>query len=92
MFNTLGNIEASGRAGLLVPDFDGGRTLNLTGRAEILWESDLPGAERAVRFELEEAIEIAGALPDEWVLHDYSRFNPGRLPRPASAAARPARP
>jgi predicted pyridoxine 5'-phosphate oxidase superfamily flavin-nucleotide-binding protein len=92
MFNTLGNIEASGRAGLLVPDFDSGRTLNLTGRAEILWETDLPGAERAVRFEVEEAVEVAGALPDEWVLHEYSRFNPGCSPRRASAAGRPARP
>ncbi|MEZ5913481.1 MAG: pyridoxamine 5'-phosphate oxidase family protein [Paracoccaceae bacterium] len=36
-FNTLGNIEADGRVGLLVPDFATGRALALTGRAKIDW-------------------------------------------------------
>jgi predicted pyridoxine 5'-phosphate oxidase superfamily flavin-nucleotide-binding protein len=58
MFNSLGNIAADPRAGLLLVDFDTGSTLQLTGRAAIEWSpehlSELPGALRAVDFEIEE--------------------------------------
>lgn len=43
MFNTLGNFEAYPHAGIVVPDFDAGRCLQLTGRPEILW--NLPDTE-----------------------------------------------
>jgi predicted pyridoxine 5'-phosphate oxidase superfamily flavin-nucleotide-binding protein len=46
MFNTLGNIVANPRAGILFIDFDSGRTLQLTGRAtrrgshpRLLWDT-----------------------------------------------------
>ncbi|MDO0976328.1 pyridoxamine 5'-phosphate oxidase family protein [Mycolicibacterium frederiksbergense] len=39
MFMTLGNISANPRAGLLIPDWDTGTTLQLTGTAEIIWQS-----------------------------------------------------
>ncbi|GGE89621.1 pyridoxamine 5'-phosphate oxidase family protein [Stappia taiwanensis] len=36
-FNTLGNIGASGRAGLFIPDFASGDALLLTGTAGVDW-------------------------------------------------------
>ena len=43
MFNTLGNFTANPRAGLIFPDFESGRTLQLIGRPEILYDvDDLP--------------------------------------------------
>lgn len=70
-FNTLGNIELDRRCGLLIPDFETGDTLQLTGTAEVLWNtrSDDPifiGAERLVQFHLEEGIQISRALPFAW--------------------------
>ena len=49
MFNTLGNLAADPRAGLLLVDFEHGDTLQLSGRARIEWDpaaSGMPGAER----------------------------------------------
>ena len=50
MFNTLGNLAADPRAGVLLVDFDGGGTLQLSGRAEIVWSgaelTAFPGAQR----------------------------------------------
>jgi predicted pyridoxine 5'-phosphate oxidase superfamily flavin-nucleotide-binding protein len=67
MFNTLGNIAADGRAGLLVVDFVTGRTLQLTGRSAISWDSNLvagfPGAERVIALEIEAVEESAPPLP-----------------------------
>jgi predicted pyridoxine 5'-phosphate oxidase superfamily flavin-nucleotide-binding protein len=38
MFNTFGNLILDPRAGLVLPDFESGRTLQLVGQAEIRWE------------------------------------------------------
>jgi len=68
MFNTLGNIAADGRAGLLVVDFATGRLLQLTGRCVISWDPDLVagfrGAERVVMLEIEAVDESAPAGSD----------------------------
>ena len=40
MFNTLGNFTANPRAGLIFLDFESHRTLQLTGRPEILYDVD----------------------------------------------------
>lgn len=65
MFNTLGNIAADGRAGLLAVDFSTGRTLQLTGRCGISWDPDLvagfPAAQRVVGLEVEAVEESAPA-------------------------------
>jgi predicted pyridoxine 5'-phosphate oxidase superfamily flavin-nucleotide-binding protein len=49
-FQTLGNLTAFPRAGLLIPDFATGDLLQLTGDAEIIWDGPeveaYPGAER----------------------------------------------
>jgi hypothetical protein len=80
MFQTLGNITADPRVGLLVPDFETGTTLQLTGRARILWEpgelAGLTGAQRAVDVEIDEVVETAGRVPAGWRFVEYSPFNP----------------
>ena len=68
-YNTLGNLLLDPRAGLLFLDFEGGHTLQLTGRVELLWQPDaatlarFPGARRLLRFHLDEAVELESALP-----------------------------
>jgi hypothetical protein len=66
MFNTLGNIEAQPRAGLLFLDFETGGTLQLTGRASLDREyepraSDPRGRRAVVSFELDLALETRAA-------------------------------
>jgi ferredoxin-NADP reductase/predicted pyridoxine 5'-phosphate oxidase superfamily flavin-nucleotide-binding protein len=69
-FNTIGNLVLDPRAGLLFVDFGTGSLLQLTGRATIDWDSEavtqMPGAQRLVRFEIEEIVELPGALPLRW--------------------------
>jgi uncharacterized protein len=80
MFQTLGNIAADPRVGLLFVDFDTGTTIQLTGRARILWDraayAELKGAERAVEITIDEIVEIAGRGPLGWRFVEYSPFNP----------------
>jgi hypothetical protein len=79
MFQTLGNISVNPQAGLLFIDFVTRRTLQLTGRARIIWElehdAEFPGVERLVEFDVDEVVEIAGAHPLEWRFLDYSPEN-----------------
>ena len=69
-YNTLGNLVLDPRAGLVFVDFERGSLLQLTGLATIEWKAtDLerfPGARRMVAFELDEAVEVEGALPLRW--------------------------
>jgi predicted pyridoxine 5'-phosphate oxidase superfamily flavin-nucleotide-binding protein len=70
-FNTLGNIAADPRCGLLFVDFDSGDVLQLTGRAKVLWEWDKSdphwqGAGRLVDFTLDEGVLLKEALPLSW--------------------------
>jgi uncharacterized protein len=80
MFNSLGNITKYPRAGILVPDFATGSTLQLTGSATIDWDpahsAIVPGAERLVRFTSNDVVEIAHVLPQKLQLVEYSPFNP----------------
>lgn len=80
MFNTLGNIAANSRAGLLFIDFESGRTLQRTGRAAIDWDAGraapLAGAERVLDFELDEGIDNPHGFPLRYEFHEYSHFNP----------------
>ena len=45
MYNTLGNFTSYPFAGLAFIDFEHGRLLQLSGRAEILWDQDDPASE-----------------------------------------------
>ena len=79
MFNTLGNISVNPRAGLVFPDFERGRTLQLTGRATIDWDFDreaFPRAERLLRFEIDQTLEIEQPGLRGYVFKSYSPFNP----------------
>jgi uncharacterized protein len=63
MFNTLGNLAADPRAGLLFVDFARGRTLQLTGGADIVWG---PGGHRAVGFEVRKVVENPAGTSLRW--------------------------
>jgi predicted pyridoxine 5'-phosphate oxidase superfamily flavin-nucleotide-binding protein len=80
MFQTLGNIEANPQAGLVFPDFEQGRILQLTGKARIIWDSAVlekfSGAQRVVEFEVEQVIEIGGIEALRWHFVEYSPFIP----------------
>lgn len=82
MFNTLGNFAINPRAGLIIPDFESGRTLQLTGHAEILWDNDDPenttgGTKRYWDFTIDRWVETANALPGSVEFLDYSPHNIG---------------
>ncbi|MFD9126712.1 pyridoxamine 5'-phosphate oxidase family protein, partial [Kitasatospora sp. NPDC059571] len=63
MFMTLGNLELDPRAGLLVPDWEGGGALLLTGRARVEWSG--PTA-RTVGYRIERVVELSGATSLTW--------------------------
>ncbi|MFN4276131.1 MAG: pyridoxamine 5'-phosphate oxidase family protein [Ferrovibrio sp.] len=75
-FNTLGNIALNPRAGLLVVDYATGDLLQLTARAEIVWDGpevdSFAGAERLLRLTVEEGHIIEGGLPLRWSDPDYA--------------------
>ncbi|WP_049558751.1 pyridoxamine 5'-phosphate oxidase family protein [Nonomuraea sp. SBT364] len=82
MFMTLGNLALEPRCGLLFLDWDSGNTLQLTGRAHVDWDpgraAAVPGAHRLVDFDVEQAVQITGGLPQRWSFGKFSRFNPAR--------------
>lgn len=80
MFNTLGNLLVNPNAGLLLIDFEQGHTLQLTGKAQIIWEDErltrFAGAERLIEFHIEQVIETANATQLRWKFGEYSPANP----------------
>lgn len=81
MFQTLGNLQEDPACGLLFVDFESGDTLQMTGRAEIVWDEAVfkrfQGAERAVLFRVGEVRETVRGMPFEWEFREYSPANPG---------------
>ncbi len=69
MFMTLGNLELNPAAGLLLPDWETGGALLVSGRAE-------PDADRTVWFTVERVVELAHASPLTWSEPEYSPANP----------------
>ncbi len=90
LFNTLGNLTAHPRAGVLFLDFESGDLLQLTGSAEIVWDGEelasFAGAQRLVRITLEEGRRHVAALPVSWSEPDFARQldDTGSWPEPAS--------
>jgi len=80
MFQTLGNLQLDPHCGLLFFDFESGRILQLTGKAEIIWDDerliDFAGAERLIKFEVIEAREGVLKSNLSWYFIDSSPFNP----------------
>ncbi|MBK7951356.1 MAG: pyridoxamine 5'-phosphate oxidase family protein [Deltaproteobacteria bacterium] len=75
-FNTLGNLIANPRAGLLFVDFDSGDLLQLSGRTGIVTDARAvashPGAERLWWLEVERAVRRRSALGLRFALRDFS--------------------
>ena len=80
MFQTLGNLALNPNCGLLFYDFTDGSVLQLTGKAEIIWDEErkeeFAGAERLIEFELIEARESHLQTRLNWFFIDNSPFNP----------------
>ncbi|BAZ37633.1 pyridoxamine 5'-phosphate oxidase-related FMN-binding protein [Calothrix sp. NIES-4101] len=77
-FNTFGNLELNPHAGLLFVDFERGNLLYLSGTAEVIWSGDeisnYAGAERLLRFHLQQGYRVEGSLPLCWSNPEFSRF------------------
>ena len=75
-FNTLGNLVDNPRVGLTVVDFVHGDLLQLTGRAEIIWEGEAlaahPGAQRLCRIEPLYGQWLRGGFPLVTALREVS--------------------
>ncbi len=69
-FNTLGNLVANPKAGLLFVDFETGDLLQLSGDAAVILESPeisaFEGAERLWRFTPRRIVYRPDALPLRW--------------------------
>ncbi|MEU9130056.1 pyridoxamine 5'-phosphate oxidase family protein [Kitasatospora sp. NPDC048540] len=66
MFMTLGNLELNPAAGLLVPDWETGAALLLTGRATVDWaDPDAP----VVHYTVTAVVHLAHATPLTWTDH-----------------------
>ena len=73
MFMTLGNISANPRCGLLIPDWQTGTALQLTGTAEIIWDD---GPQCSVEFTVDEVVELSDVSPLRWGQAELSPANP----------------
>jgi hypothetical protein len=66
-FNTLGNLSANGRAGLLFIDFATRDVVQIAADAELVWDpeevSRFEGAERLTRFHVREIRRFAPSFP-----------------------------
>jgi len=75
-FNTIGNLLHDPRAGVLFVDFDSGDLLYLAVRAEIVWQGDelasFEGAERLMRFHVQEVRRSKDVLPFRWSEVEYA--------------------
>jgi uncharacterized protein len=77
LFNTLGNLEADARAGLLFIDFRNGRMLHLIGKTRICW--DVPetkrsaGIERLIFLDVQCVLNRERAFPH---LFDFVSYSP----------------
>jgi predicted pyridoxine 5'-phosphate oxidase superfamily flavin-nucleotide-binding protein len=80
MFQTLGNLTVNPRTGLLFLDWETGSTLQLTGRAQIIWDPQAlrsrPGAERLIEVGLDAVHEHQRAMPGRWNLIEPYPRNP----------------
>jgi predicted pyridoxine 5'-phosphate oxidase superfamily flavin-nucleotide-binding protein len=76
LFNTLGNLAADARAGLLFIDFQSGRMLHIIGRASISW--DIPetvqstGIERLIFFDIQCVVNRDHAFSHSFDFVSYS--------------------
>ncbi len=69
-YNTIGNLVLDSKAGFLFIDFESGSLLQLSGNASIDWDSkalnEFPGARRLVTLDIDEIVELSGAVDLRW--------------------------
>lgn len=69
-YNTIGNLVLDPRAGYLFIDFATGSLLQISGQSAIDWDSaalhEFPGARRLVTLEIDEIVELRGAVGLRW--------------------------
>ena len=82
-FNTLGNILLTGKAGLLFVDYESGDMLQMTGDAEVIFDSPeiaaFQGAERLWSFTPRRVVRRHGALALRWTFRDDGGWSPNSL-------------
>ena len=80
MFQTLGNLTLDPRIGMLVTDWETGRTVQVAGTAEILWDGPevarRPKVDRVVAITVRAVIEQVRALPVRYELQEPHPLNP----------------
>lgn len=81
MFNTFGNFQLNPNGGLLFIDFEHGKTLQMTGTAEVLWNQDDPqnrtgGTGRFWNFYIDRCLILDCLKGLDWNFIDYSPHNP----------------
>lgn len=81
MFNTLGNLRIDPRAGIVVPDFERGRMLLLTGKTSLVFDAEDPeqtsgGTGRYWDFQVERFVETSMPTRYHWEFLDASPYNP----------------
>ncbi|KAL8786650.1 MAG: hypothetical protein Q9213_002679 [Squamulea squamosa] len=80
LYQTLGNLQTTPKAGIVVPDFDNGDVLYLTGTTEILIGDEaaalLPRSNLAVRVQVEDACFVHDGLAFRGTLGEQSPYNP----------------
>lgn len=81
LFNTLGNMVGDPQVGLLLPDFEHGRQLQLTTTAKILWnhadpEGKTGGTNRFVEFAISRWLERPLPARLKSAVVGYSPYNP----------------
>ena len=77
-FNTIGNIVADPRVGLLFVDFATGGMLHIAGRAEIDWHpvaSHDPDAQRVITVRVEAVVDRPSALSLRWSTDSVERLD-----------------
>lgn len=75
-FNTIGNIMADPRVGLVFVDFETGGLLHLSGRATVDWSpvgAHDPDAWRMITVEIETVLDRPAALSLRWARLDHRR-------------------
>lgn len=77
-FNTLGNLVLDPRAALVVPDFERGDLVHVSGRCTIEWAGpdvdNFAGARQLVRMRVEDVCHRPHAWPLRWRLLEASPF------------------
>ncbi len=73
LFNSLGNIIVNPYVGLLFLDFTSGHTLQISGKAQVLFSET---NERTVKVAIEEIVETLNAVPLSYDFIAYAPTNP----------------